>query len=190
MHFIRVLVMSIALAVAVAPSTHAALGQSKTPEEEAAEKTEKAKKEAENLYGKAYQEVAKGQKDLEKGNAKKARKRFEKAGGWSEKAVELQPDYHEAWNLVGFTSRKLGDYNRALSAYKMCLDLQPNYVPAREYLGEAYVELGQLDKAREQLEWLRKLEAKKEADKLAAMIEKAESDDAETVSTEPAGEGN
>ena len=188
MQFIRALIMIVALVVVAAPQTHAALGNDKTPEEKAAEKAEKEKKEAEKLYGKAYQEIAKGQKDAEKGNDKKALKRFKKAMGWSEKAVELQPDYFEAWNLVGFTARKLNDYDRSLAAYGTCLELKPDYVPAREYLGEALVELGKIDEAKKQLEWLRKLEATKEADKLEAMIARAVSGDGETAANEKSGD--
>jgi tetratricopeptide (TPR) repeat protein len=180
MQFIRSLVMIVALAAVVSPPAHAALGKSKTPEEKAAEQADNAQKEAEKLYGKAYQEIARGQKDLEKGNEKKARKRFQKAMGWSEEVVELKPDYFEAWNLVGFTARKLEDYDRSLAAYATCLELKPDYVPAREYLGKAHVELGQLDKAKEQLEWLHKLEAIKEAESLAALIEKAEAGDSDS----------
>ena len=190
MQFLRVFVLGIVLVAVAAPSTYAALGSSKTPEEKAAQKAEKEKRESEKLYGKAYQEIAKGQKDLEKGNQKKALKRFRKAMDWSAKAVELQPEYYEAWNLAGFTARKLGDYDRSLTAYETCLELQPNYTPAREYLGEALVELGRIAEAREQLEALRKFGATKEADALAAVIEKAEHGETETAAREPSGKAD
>jgi tetratricopeptide (TPR) repeat protein len=141
--------------------------------------------DAERLYGYAYQEVAKAQKDLDKGNVKKARKRFDKAMRWCETAVEYAPDYHEAWNLVGFTARKLDDYEKSLAAYEQCLELKPNYVPAREYLGEALVEVGRLDDAREQLRWLERLAAKEGAEKLAAMIDAAEVEQAKTADSDP-----
>ena len=140
--------------------------------------------DAERLYGNAYQEVAKGQKDLEKGNEKKARKRFQKALNWCENAVGYKPDYYEAWNLIGFTSRKLDKYDQSLEAYAKCLEIKPTYAPAREYLGEALVELGRFDEAREQLAWLEKLDAKAGAEKLAAMIAAAEEERTKTASSE------
>ena len=34
---------------------------------------------------------------------------------------------YEAWNYVGYTSRKLGDYDKALLAYDQALRLNPSY---------------------------------------------------------------
>lgn len=169
----RLMIVCLALAMYVVPSAHAALGE-KSPEEKAAEQAEKTMKQATKLYDKAYQEVAKGRKELEDGKAEKAQERFAKALELSKQAVELKPDYYEAWNVVGYTSRKGGDYDAALAAYEKCLGIEPNYVPAREYLGEAFVELGRLDDAREQLEWLNKLEATEEAEELSELIAAAE----------------
>jgi len=63
----------------------------------------------------------------------------------------------DVYNLLGFTLRKTGDYTTSLSYYTKALDLQPDYKPAREYLGELFVETGKLDKAREQLAELTRL---------------------------------
>jgi tetratricopeptide (TPR) repeat protein len=63
----------------------------------------------------------------------------------------------DVYNLLGFTLRKTGDYPTSLSYYKKALDLQPEHKAAREYLGELYVQTGQMDKAKEQLAVLVKL---------------------------------
>jgi tetratricopeptide (TPR) repeat protein len=63
----------------------------------------------------------------------------------------------DVYNLLGFTLRKTGDYATSLSYYTKALDLQPDHKAAREYLGELYLETGQLDKAKEQLATLAKL---------------------------------
>jgi cytochrome c-type biogenesis protein CcmH/NrfG len=34
---------------------------------------------------------------------------------------------HEAWNYIGYTSRKLGDLDKALAAYGEALRLKPDY---------------------------------------------------------------
>jgi tetratricopeptide (TPR) repeat protein len=63
----------------------------------------------------------------------------------------------DVYNLLGFTLRKTGDYTTSLSYYTKALELQPDYKPAREYLGELFVETGKLDKAKEQLAELTRL---------------------------------
>ena len=109
------------------------------------------REEAEQLYASAYEQVAQARKDLAGGKAKNAEKRFRQARELGEKAVALDRDYHEAWNLVGFAARKLGDYEKAFEAYEKCLAIKPDYAPAREYLGEAWLEKGDAGRARAQL---------------------------------------
>jgi Flp pilus assembly protein TadD len=63
----------------------------------------------------------------------------------------------DVYNLLGYTLRKTGDYETSLTYYNKALQLQPDFKAAREYLGELYVETGQIGKAREQLAALTKL---------------------------------
>lgn len=56
-----------------------------------------------------------------------------------------------ALNAMGFATRKLGNVDGALPYYARALALEPNYVQAREYLGEAFLAKGDLASAREQL---------------------------------------
>jgi tetratricopeptide (TPR) repeat protein len=112
------------------------------------------RQEAERLYTDGLDEIQKAKKDLEAGKAKNAGKKYKKALDRGERALGIDPRYHEAWNLVGYSSRQLKDYDRALAAYDKCLALKPDYAPAREYLGVAWLMLGNLDKAREQMAWL------------------------------------
>jgi len=64
------------------------------------------------------------------------------------RAAELQPDFPEAWNELGFALRKQGRYADSLDAYDRALQLRPDFPEALEYLGEAYVLMGRLDDAR------------------------------------------
>lgn len=57
----------------------------------------------------------------------------------------------DVYNLYGFSLRKTGDYPKALTFYKKALDFDAAHLGAHEYLGELYVETGQLPKAREHL---------------------------------------
>src|SRR6202034_2594166 len=63
----------------------------------------------------------------------------------------------DVYNLLGFTLRKTGDYKTALTYYNKALEMQPDHKAAREYLGELYVETGDMAKANEQLATLVKL---------------------------------
>ena len=57
----------------------------------------------------------------------------------------------EALNGLGFTHRKMGRIEEGIAYYARALAIDPDYVLAREYLGEGYVGLGRLDLARQQL---------------------------------------
>ena len=54
----------------------------------------------------------------------------------------------DVYNLIGFTSRKTGDYKTAATFYSKALEFDANHKGALEYQGEMYVELGQVDKAK------------------------------------------
>src|ERR1700755_3276600 len=72
---------------------------------------------------------------------------------------DLAEDTQQAdvYNLLGFTLRKTGDFKTSLTYYTKALELQPDHKAAREYLGELYVETGDMAKAHEQLATLVKL---------------------------------
>jgi tetratricopeptide (TPR) repeat protein len=88
------------------------------------------------------------------------------------RAVDLRPDFADAWNELGYALRHVGRYAESLEAYDVALRLRPNFPEALEYLGEAYVKLGRLDDARRVLDRLRPLDRSR-AEELAAEIAKA-----------------
>jgi tetratricopeptide (TPR) repeat protein len=122
-----------------------------TPSTSSGTEVSGARQEAERAYALAYDDLAKAKQDEASGNAKNAQKKYKKALERVENAVSLDSTYAEAWNLVGYASRKLGDYDKSFAAYDKCLAIKPDLMAAHEYLGEAYLEKGQLDKAHEQL---------------------------------------
>ena len=63
----------------------------------------------------------------------------------------------DVYSLLGFTHRKTGDYKTSLTYYQKALDFDTDHKGAREYLGELYVETGNMAKAQEQLAVLVKL---------------------------------
>ncbi len=82
-----------------------------------------------------------------------------------------QQDPH-VLNYLGYSYRKSGDLKTAIGYYKTALAIDPNFVLAREYLGEGYVKAGRLDLAKLELEQIGKRCGKgcKEYIELAAVI--------------------
>jgi tetratricopeptide (TPR) repeat protein len=64
-------------------------------------------------------------------------------------AAKLDPNMHEAWTYVGYTNRKLGNYDVALAAYERALALHPGYPEALEYRGEAFLALNRTSDAQQ-----------------------------------------
>ena len=77
---------------------------------------------------------------------------------------------------IGFANRKAGNYTQAINYYSAALELQPDHVGANEYLGEYYVELGDMDAAYGQLAKLESIcnFGCAETDELRSWIVKAE----------------
>src|SRR5262249_35787343 len=71
--------------------------------------------------------------------------------------VDRGIQHADVYNLLGFSLRKIGDYTKAQTFYQKALDFDANHKGAHEYLGELYVEIGQLPKAREHLATLARL---------------------------------
>jgi tetratricopeptide (TPR) repeat protein len=67
-----------------------------------------------------------------------------------QKAIALKADYAEAYNMLGFCTRKLGNAKQAIAYYEKALSLKPAFPEAREYYGEAYLQIGNLAKAVQQ----------------------------------------
>jgi tetratricopeptide (TPR) repeat protein len=63
--------------------------------------------------------------------------------------VAADPNMKEGWNMLGYTSRRLGDYEESLSAYDAALKLQPDYPEAIEYRAELFLLTGRLDQAKQ-----------------------------------------
>ncbi len=57
----------------------------------------------------------------------------------------------DVMNMLGYSNRKAGRVELGISYYAKALELRPDFVRAREYLGEGYVAAGKLDLARAQL---------------------------------------
>ena len=71
-----------------------------------------------------------------------------------EKALVKSPDDADLLNLLAYSQRKMMRFDDALVNYQKALQIEPKHRGANEYLGELYLQLGQLDKALERLKVL------------------------------------
>ncbi len=83
-------------------------------------------------------------------------KDFKTAVGHFAKAVEEEPKNADAHNLLGYSYRKVGTFDKSMEFYQKALKLDANHRGAHEYLGELYLDLNQLDNAEKQLVALKK----------------------------------
>jgi tetratricopeptide (TPR) repeat protein len=65
-------------------------------------------------------------------------------------AVQNQND-PKVLNYIGYANRKAGRLDAGISYYKKALAIDPNFVLAREYLGEGYVAAGKIELAKNEL---------------------------------------
>ena len=90
-------------------------------------------------YDKAVNLIKKAKKFEKKGKLEKANKQYEKA---RKLLVELNnkiPNKPDTLNYLGFTTRKLGDFEGGEKYYLEGLAIDPKHIGINEYLGELYV---------------------------------------------------
>tara|TARA_B100001123_G_C14505331_1_gene708018 strand:+ start:55 stop:519 length:465 start_codon:yes stop_codon:yes gene_type:complete len=105
-------------------------------------------------YDKAVEAIKFAKKYEEKGKLEKAKKRYAKAQKLLIKSNKEKPNKADTLNYLGFTTRKLGDYENGEKYYLLGLDIKPDHIGINEYLGELYVATNRLDLAKERLKIL------------------------------------
>ena len=105
-------------------------------------------------YDKAVVLIKSAKKLEKKGKTEKANKKYEKAQKLLIKSNKKTPDKADTLNYLGFTTRKLGDYESGEKYYLMGLKINPNHTGINEYLGELYIATNRIDLARERLKVL------------------------------------
>jgi predicted Zn-dependent protease len=91
-------------------------------------------------------------------------------------ALVKQPNTPEVLNYRGYATRLAGRVEEGIGYYKQAVALDPDYTLVREYLGEAYVVLGDVEAARRELAEIEKRCGRgcEEYQDLAEAIEKAD----------------
>ena len=106
-------------------------------------------------YEMAVSHIKFAKKLEKKGKLDKAKKRFEKAQKLLIKSNNKKPNNADTLNYLGFTTRKLGDFENGEKYYLQGLAIDPNHKGINEYLGELYVATKRHNLAVERLEVLK-----------------------------------
>ena len=90
-------------------------------------------------YDKAVVHIKIAKKYEKKGKLEKAQKSYAKAQKLLIKSNEKKPGKADTLNYLGFTTRKLGDFENGEKYYLQGLAIDPKHKGINEYLGELYV---------------------------------------------------
>jgi len=120
-------------------------------------------------YEKAVKLVKQAKKYEQKGKVDKAQTRYEKAQKLLIKSNKKIPNKADTLNYLGFTTRKLGDFENGEKYYLQGLAIDPKHTGINEYLGELYVATNRHNLAIERLEVLKGCNCE-EYDELKAII--------------------
>ena len=71
-----------------------------------------------------------------------------------EKSIENDPKNADAFNMLGYSNRKLGNSEDAFKYYNKALKLDPRHRGTHEYIGRLYLNLSQPEKAKIHLDEL------------------------------------
>ena len=121
-------------------------------------------------YTKAKNLIKAAKKYEKKGKVEKAQKRYAKAQKLLLKSNKKKPLQADTLNYLGFTTRKLGDYEKGEEFYLQGLQIEPNHNGINEYLGELYIATNRMDLAKERLNVLKSCDCK-EYNQLKEIIE-------------------
>ena len=102
-------------------------------------------------YEKAVSLIKSAKKYDKKGKSDKAEKRYKKAFKLLLVSNKKKPNNPDILNYLGFTSRKLGEFEKGENYYLEGLAIEPNHVGINEYLGELYVVTNRIELAKERL---------------------------------------
>ena len=104
--------------------------------------------------------ISKAKKFEKKNKTKKAEKAYKKAITSLLKHNKENPGDPDTLNLLGFSHRKIGDYENAEIYYSMGLEINPTHIGINEYMGELFVVTNRIDKAKERLDVLKNCNCK------------------------------
>ena len=108
-----------------------------------------------DFYNDAKKLVKRAGKLEKKEKIDKAKKLYSQAFKKLEKAHLSDKKNPDILNYMGYTSRKIGNFEQAEKFYLTGLSIKPDHNGINEYLGELYVQTNRIDKANERLDVLK-----------------------------------
>ena len=126
--------------------------------------------EKKSNYDKAVSLIKAAKKYEKKGKLEKANQNYKKAQKFLIKSNNKIPNKPDTLNYLGFTTRKLGDFQGGEKYYLEGLAIEPKHIGINEYLGELYVVTKRHDLAVERLQVLKDCNCKeyKQLEKIIA----------------------
>ena len=154
------LVLSVCMIAAAVPAATWAAGGGPMPSMPSPREEQTPEERAKSLYNDGIHEVKKADGYQADATAATDPKKKDKALGKAHdryssaltkflQAAKLDSNMYEAFNYIGYTNRKLGNYDIALAAYERALTLHPGYPEALEYRGEAFLGLNRVTDAQQ-----------------------------------------
>ncbi|MDE0389910.1 MAG: tetratricopeptide repeat protein [Rhodospirillales bacterium] len=111
------------------------------------------------------------QRNIERGKQAVEAGDWERAAMFLERAAGSNPRNADVFNLLAYSYRHLDRIDEAFENYGRALDLDPKHLGAHEYIGEAYLIVGDLAKAEGHLATLQEICAScEETEELAEAI--------------------
>ena len=120
-------------------------------------------------YDQAVKLIKSAKKLEKKGKMEKAEKKYLKAQKLLIASNKSKPNKPDTLNYLGFTTRKIGDFENGEKYYLQGLAIDPSHIGINEYLGELYVATNRHNLAVERLEVLKGCNCE-EYDELKAII--------------------
>ena len=108
-----------------------------------------------SLFSEAKKLVKRAGKLEKKEKNDKAKNLYSQAFEKLKKAYASDKKNPDILNYMGYTSRKIGNFEQAEKFYLTGLSIKPDHNGINEYLGELYVQTNRIDKANERLEVLK-----------------------------------
>ena len=91
-----------------------------------------------------------GKEEAYKGN-------FREAIVYLKKSIEKNSSNADAFNMLGYSNRKLGNNEDAFKYYNKALEIDPRHRGTHEYIGRLYLNISQPEKAKKHLDKLDKI---------------------------------
>ena len=113
-----------------------------------------------SMYDEAVKLIKRAGKLEKKDKNEKAAKLYQQAFNKLDKAYKKNKKNPDILNYMGYTSRKIGNFDVAEKFYLQGVNINPKHNGINEYLGELYVQTNKIDKAKERLEVLKNCNCK------------------------------